>query len=160
MRFFPWRRVPLATALGRQCDRRLRIEPETTWITTKPAATWTAGCHAHGSAWHVLSHEVSEAGTGPVDRFHEPHSAAIFGQKRPPGKARERQRMGISRFVRIVDTLSGVGSCRGRVVIVAERFAVTTFCRSFADMPTQSRGHGTRRSAYFVSLSEYGFSAL
>jgi hypothetical protein len=109
---------------------------------------------------HVLSHEVSEAGTGPVDRFHEPHSAAIFGQKRPPGKARERQRMGISRFVRIVDTLSGVGSCRGRVVIVAERFAVTTFCRSFADMPTQSRGHGTRRSAYFVSLSEYGFSAL
>jgi hypothetical protein len=24
-------------------------------------------------------------------------------------------------------------------VIVAERFAVTTFCRSLADMPTQSR---------------------
>jgi hypothetical protein len=34
-------------------------------------------------------------------------------------------------------------------VIVAERFAVTTFCRSFADMPTQSRGHGTRRPLPF-----------
>ena len=28
---------------------------------------------------------------------------------------------------------------------MAENFAVTIFCRSLADMPTQSRGHGTRR---------------
>ena len=48
------RGVPRATALGRQCDGRLRIEPGTTWMTTKPAATWTAGCHAHGSAWACL----------------------------------------------------------------------------------------------------------
>jgi hypothetical protein len=36
---------------------------------------------------------------GLVDRFHEPHSAAIFGQKRTPAKARERQRMGVPRFI-------------------------------------------------------------
>jgi hypothetical protein len=82
----------------------------------------------------------------PVDRVHEPHSAAIFGQKRPPGKARERQRMGMSRFVDSSTRFPNVRSWPGRLVIMAESFAVNTSCRSLADMPTQSRGNGTRRA--------------
>jgi hypothetical protein len=30
--------------------------------------------------------------------------------------------------------------------VLAGRFPATTFCQEFKDMPTQSRGHGTRRA--------------
>jgi hypothetical protein len=96
---------------------------------------------------HVLRHDDVRPEIKPVllpgsiDRFDEPQAASVFRKKRTPTKTGKRQRMGLARLT--------VTSTRFAVAIHRDGCIAGCWQDDFRlrhkDMPTQSRGHGTRR---------------